>query len=218
MEGTSDEQLVRCPDCGNSYPQSNFTITGKDKSKVLFKIIRCRKCHHRKAHERRKARSKMLLETGALDSKPKRCTHCKEEKARSEFSVHIGNYDGRRSWCIRCDFYKCWIRKFQKFGATHDDWSRYCSVTHCECCGIQVIEGRGNGTQTKCQDHDHERLSLRGVICSRCNLLEGRIRKGVVGKQDSTADPRLVQCVKEYMGMWDKKMGGNQMDHHQTHP
>ena len=57
-------------------------------------------------------------------------------------------------------------------------WQRYDSTTHCECCGIElVMRRRGNRGampgNSKCQDHDHDKNTLRGVICMNCNTVEG---------------------------------------------
>jgi hypothetical protein len=46
----------------------------------------------------------------------------------------------------------------------------------CWVCGVKLILGK-RCAETACADHDHKKRKRRGILCSRCNKLEGFLQK-----------------------------------------
>lgn len=54
------------------------------------------------------------------------------------------------------------------YKGTDAEYNHYIRTTKCECCGCEFDK-----INKKCQDHDHDTGKLRGVICHKCNTVEG---------------------------------------------
>jgi hypothetical protein len=101
-----------------------------------------------------------------------------------------------------CDFMKKWLRNYVPCGANEQHWQHYCNSSHCECCGVELTSGNnGRLATSRCQDHDHKSLKLRGVICSRCNLLEGYVSRGE-DRALKDSEKRRIEMVKAYLHYW----------------
>ena len=68
--------------------------------------------------------------------------------------------------------------------ATQEDLSFYLAATNCELCNMVFDDNK----HRKCQDHCHDTGQIRGVICSRCNTLEGILSR----------EPELIWFLQSY--------------------
>lgn len=190
-----------CVKCNAVYTVRHFIKKRKCKDRDYAILKHCRKCQYQQKKERNKDK---LLEHFFVPT-PKTCPVCNNVKDRSSFSFHSSNHDGRRAWCKECDNRKRWMAKFKKFGAGESHWQHYCATTHCQCCGTEF---QGRGYSKKCQDHDHYRMTLRGVICNQCNLLEGYVAWGET-RANKPEEQRRIECLRNYIREWDKGNAGD---------
>jgi hypothetical protein len=98
-------------------------------------------------------------------------------------SEYLKNY--RKQNALRLDTKRRLYEYKRNYGATDQDYENYLSVTHCQCCGVKF--GCEKTLLGKCQDHCHDTSILRGVICGRCNLIEGMAK-----------DKNLLLAVYQY--------------------
>ena len=87
-----------------------------------------------------------------------------------------------------------------KYGITGKDWMRMyeeqngiCANPNCDFISHPRWwdQGRGKGLSV---DHDHNTEEVRGLLCSRCNKLEGVVFK----------DPRITMGIIKYRKVWDE--------------
>lgn len=188
-----------CSLCKEAHPIIHYRVKQKS-SKSGYRIMsHCAKCSHRLSKEKYPKTPSQHLFT----SRRKKCSICNEEKDPSSFSSHVGKSDGLRLWCRECDKRKVWLRKFKKCGGNSSHWEHYSRTTHCESCSTLLSEGKG--LDRKCQDHDHDSNSMRGVICAWCNFREG-VLKG--GKSIAKGEEELQreECVRKYMQRWSASL------------
>jgi hypothetical protein len=107
----------------------------------------------------------------------KKCCTCKNIQPLSSFNKNKRFKDGHGYQCKTCSNAYVNTEKYRKrvyikrYKATENDWIYYESQTNCECCGKLFTD-----LNFKCQDHCHVTHKLRGIICDRCNKLEGSIK------------------------------------------
>lgn len=101
------------------------------------------------------------------------CTKCGETD-RKKF------YKNGTSWCGSCQREAVRDGRYRKLGISRE---QYLAILHGQCgaCAIcgeqeQPVAGTHRGLHL---DHDHETGKARGILCSRCNQLLGRVREDV---------------------------------------
>lgn len=213
--GLADIQAKLCPTCKQLKDRSEFPLHLSSSDGLYYCCKTCNSTNKKKIKNLNVAN----MEAGLANTKPKVCSTCKQLKDRSEFGLDAYSGDGLHRCCKNCNKKVSWFSKLRKCSVTEDDWQRYCATTHCECCGVEFT---GNGYSKKNQDHDHNKNVLRGVICNQCNTLEGRMRSTVkrfaIKGDGSEVDPRILQCVKDYIQKWDTQILGETNKPHQIHP
>lgn len=126
--------------------------------------------------------------------------------ARKRCKNHPDRPAAGRGLCRSC-FYKCrrqenkphfkttdrkWLLK-RKYGLTFEDFDKLLQAQggHCAMCPT-VIEVWKDGIQKSLAvDHDHKTGRVRGILCSVCNLLVGRIE----------AEPSRLDNTIKYLGL-----------------
>lgn len=67
-----------------------------------------------------------------------------------------------------------------RYGLTDEQLVDVDLVRHCQSCSVELVDARGS--QGKCVDHCHDTGRFRGVLCNKCNTVEGAIKDGTVDK------------------------------------
>ena len=138
------------------------------------------------------------MEQHAWHVRVKVCSECGVEKATSEFHPHANTKDRLRAKCRQCtgienkrwaEFNKLKIKDAyykRTYGISYDEvLSKHEELGHkCEVC----FEEQG----LLDVDHCHSSGKVRGFLCSRCNLLLGKIEgnKELINKLYAYLDER----------------------------
>jgi len=95
--------------------------------------------------------------------------------------------------------------KSDDYDMVYDDWK---STTHCEVCGVELIEGN-SGKNKKVLDHDHNTGLFRNVICNSCNIIRGNQDRGVERQTNEqyNENRNMAIKIKKFRLKWDLKKG-----------
>ena len=104
----------------------------------------------------------------------------------------------------------CWKQKGLKsddYDMVYDEWK---NTTHCEECGVELIEGN-KGENKKVLDHDHITGLFRSIICNRCNVKRGNDDRGVVRQTNEmyNENRNMARKAKIFRRKWDLKKAFN---------
>lgn len=142
-----------------------------------------------------------------LQKDARRCSRCKQEKARKEFP-------GASTYCRPChaeyarerrainggqDPDYTWLLHLRRYGLTGETYAALVEAQggRCAICGTAEPGGQGRWHV----DHDHKccgtRKSscghcIRGLLCSRCNIGIGNLKD----------DPVIIQAALDYVGAY----------------
>jgi hypothetical protein len=72
---------------------------------------------------------------------------------------------------------KCAIKR--NYGITQEEYEFMCRYQH-NSCAICYVNSPGGRAKNWFVDHDHATGNIRGLLCSRCNLLLGKAEDNVV--------------------------------------
>jgi hypothetical protein len=136
-----------------------------------------------------------IVRCNALDATGilKICKLCGKEKDRKFFSKSLKYKDGRRSYCGECrysqDKEKYYpTRRFKLYGITEKWYAEKLKQqeNRCEICDEYCTDFH--------IDHNHKTKKVRGLLCSKCNLLLGN------AKESRTVLLKAVQYLAKYEG------------------
>jgi hypothetical protein len=118
-----------------------------------------------------------------------KCSTCNEMKIHAEFYRDSSMKHGLSSYCKQCqkvydkkyqltDKYKVKVRKtkWRKQGieVTYTQYEQMIAASNgaCEICGKTENQfGKG-----MCVDHDHDTGTIRGILCTDCNMGVGNLK------------------------------------------
>jgi len=128
----------------------------------------------------------------------KRCTNCRIKKDLGEFYKSKSNQDNLHPICKEC--YKEIYKKRYKLPEVKEKYKKYNRTSilkkhnltikeyeemlkqqydKCAICGKpETIKQRGK-IQALSIDHDHKTGKVRGLLCSRCNVLLGFLHEDI---------------------------------------
>jgi hypothetical protein len=110
---------------------------------------------------------KECLRTGSgnsATSDEKRCRVCCEVKSTAEFHKNNASSDGLAARCRACESI---ARAAYVYGIDFEVAKALRSHPACDVCGRALTE------KTRCIDHCHATLEVRGVLCTGCNIMLG---------------------------------------------
>lgn len=121
-----------------------------------------------------------------VDPLERRCTKCKVVSASSNFSKTA-------HWCKACQREATRAHRYRVLGTTHEE---YLAVLHgqlgaCAVCGKNETPVAG-GHRGLHLDHDHVTGKRRGVLCSNCNQVLGRVKDSITHLE------QLIAYLKAY--------------------
>lgn len=109
-----------------------------------------------------------------IDGK-RQCGQCHQMKPVSEFGAHNCNRDGLRHECKACHVERShWAAVKRKYGLTKNDYAGMLLAQHgvCAICGgPEKTKKHGRFSV----DHCHATGKVRALLCSRCNLVLGKL-------------------------------------------
>ena len=143
---------------------------------------RCRECaavRHALFYERNKARFSQIERPSE-----KRCSRCKRVKVSTDFTMSRSTVDGLDSCCSDCkialnaarqrkatrsslkaaNMWAVHRLKFEQYQAILESQNYLCALC-------------GNSMRMPAIDHDHQTGAIRGIICSWCNGMLGKIEQ-----------------------------------------
>lgn len=114
------------------------------------------------------------------------CTKCKQRKPKTlkYFPPHNKKSNGLDSWCRNCRAtYRNGINrgKFRNVISDEDLANLKSSIKQCVICGVE--------TTKLVVDHCHKTGSIRGLLCTNCNLGLGHFKD----------DPLLLEFAIQYL-------------------
>lgn len=133
-----------------------------------------------------------------MTSKP--CTRCNEVKPLASFSPSKRARDGLHHYCKDCkNAYRRWYARANperirdsvlrsKYGITAREYDDLLAEQHYGCAICETSEP-GGFSKGFVVDHDHESGSVRGLLCTQCNV-------GIGMMQDS---PMRLRSAADYL-------------------
>lgn len=120
----------------------------------------------------------------------KKCYTCSEEKSLKEFNKRSQSKDGYAGSCRNCT--KDRQRRYYKKTSGYSSRNYHCKTKYgmsledrntiienqkdtCPICNSKYTYTSSISKHSPCIDHCHESGSIRGIICSSCNLVLGKV-------------------------------------------
>lgn len=180
MEGPP--ALKVCPDCGEEKGASEF---GRNARMADGLARYCKLCFRRRSTEsyrkRRASQEKSVREAVTVPEGYKRCPHCTEVKAVTEFGRNRAERSGLAAYCKPCHNTVMWeervknhgsTRNYQlkrRYGITEDDFERMLAQQGGLCAICKAVPGTF-------VDHCHRTGDVRYALCLPCNTGIGQFR------------------------------------------
>jgi len=87
-------------------------------------------------------------------------------------------------------------KRIAKFGITHDDY-QHMLASQGGCCAICQATRADRGKKNLAIDHCHRTGTVRGLLCTSCNVALGMLRE----------DPERMRKMAAYINHWAKLCG-----------
>lgn len=102
------------------------------------------------------------------------------QKHCNKCGVTSSDFSRTAHWCRSCQREAQRAHRYRAIGVTHEE---YLAVLHgqhgaCAVCGKNE-KPANSGTHGLHLDHDHATGKRRGVLCSNCNQLLGRVKDNI---------------------------------------
>jgi hypothetical protein len=115
--------------------------------------------------------SKMFQSGEIKRATEKRCSICKKIKHAHEFYLSNTNNDGLHGWCKECSDRRT-VENGRKrlYGISPEQFEKKLQEQKGVC---SICHKPEKGKRSLNIDHDHASGKVRGILCSKCNLLLG---------------------------------------------
>ena len=183
-----------CQTCLVEQPLENFYL---DKSKKDGARSKCKNC--KKLGKQRKAclncNAKLRLNQGILSKYCSKCRHkfgycflCQQENKKMKSGICIECFNNSDETCCFCCHQKCKQRisvdgvcqtcynMLRKYSLSKEEYKQLRNIKTCQICDTPVVYSVGNSPDRAIVDHCHNTNKIRGIICYKCNIIEGMIR------------------------------------------
>jgi len=159
----------QCKECGKTKEISSFP-TDKKVSGKYYPASKCKECTNEVNRAWTAGMSVEEYRQTRLPSGKSKCTRCSEVKDIDQFYTRM--YKGDKVPKSECK--KCSVRgsKASTYGMTFDEVKLMeDGVTHCEICEKEFKD------TMKCVDHCHTTSKVRGILCTTCNTMLGKVER-----------------------------------------
>jgi len=160
----------KCGRCGVIKPAADFHRSIWELSGLAYTCKACQKGSH----------------AGTRTPEERRCSLCDEVKGIGEFNKCSSGPGGRTKRCKDCEGI---ARAAYIYGLDYEVAKAMREQPACDICG------RALEPKTRCIDHCHETLIVRGVVCSWCNGMLGMAKD----------DPGCLEAGAAYLRRFAKK-------------
>lgn len=173
-----------CPRCNVEKDISEYH-KGKCRYGIHHTCKKCIKTQNRQFRLECKERNELL----GVSVSEKKCWKCNTVKPASEFPKDSNSKTGLHGKCKECN-QKVLVEK--KYGITLDWYNDLLKKQggKCACCGIALGPRGQKGLYKPVIDHCHNTGTVRSIICSPCNTIEGLAR-----------DEKHLELIIKYKGL-----------------
>jgi hypothetical protein len=183
--------------CGTCLLEKDLKDFYNDKSKKDGKASKCIDCKKTKkqANKCLECKAKIRLNQCVQSKycsncrvKHGYCFNCQKENQKLKYGICLNCYNNSKNiTCFCCNKItkqrasvdsvcsNCY-RFLRTYNLSKEKYVEILSIKKCQICEIDLDFSKGNSPNRGVIDHCHKTKKIRGMICYKCNIIEGMIR------------------------------------------
>ena len=174
----------RCPDCGDTKPESEFGRNRSLDDGLSFYCLECNRARSNAHYRRRRAAmGKQVRDHSWIPEGFRWCPSCEQPVAHEDYtrsSLTASGFGGRCKSCHNAAGSEYYFHRKYKLTKKQVRALRAAQSDRCAICGEPAPEHL---------DHDHDTGRIREILCQRCNQGLGLFRD----------DPALLHTAAFYV-------------------